>query len=40
MISWIEEECEGMKKRGELAIDLPPNFFRLSNPKIRMALEI
>jgi glycogen debranching enzyme len=27
MINWIEEECEGMKKRGELAVDLPPNFF-------------
>jgi hypothetical protein len=27
MISWIEEECAEMKKRGELAVDLPPNFF-------------
>lgn len=27
MISWIEEECTGMKNRGELAVDLPPNFF-------------
>ena len=27
MISWIEEECSAMRKRGELAIDLPPNFF-------------
>jgi hypothetical protein len=27
MISWIESECRGMKKKGELAIDLPPNFF-------------
>jgi len=27
MISWIEEECFGMKDRGELAVDLPPNFF-------------
>src|ERR1035437_2854565 len=27
MISWIEEECAGMRKRGELAVDLPPNFF-------------
>jgi hypothetical protein len=27
MINWIEEECQGMKKRGELAVDLPPNFF-------------
>ena len=27
MISWIEDECENMKKKGELAVDLPPNFF-------------
>ncbi|MEW6652985.1 MAG: glycoside hydrolase 100 family protein [Bacteroidota bacterium] len=27
MINWIEEECEGMKRKGELAVDLPPNFF-------------
>jgi len=27
MISWIEAECEVMKQRGDLAIDLPPNFF-------------
>lgn len=27
MISWIETECAGMKERGELAVDLPPNFF-------------
>jgi glycogen debranching enzyme len=27
MISWIEEECENMKKNGDLAADLPPNFF-------------
>ena len=27
MVSWIEEECAGMKQRGELAVDLPPNFF-------------
>ena len=33
MISWIEEECEGMKKRGELAVDLPPNFFPFIKPE-------
>ncbi len=33
MISWIEEECENMKKRGELAIDLPPNFFPFIKPE-------
>ena len=27
MISWIEEECAGMRRRGELVVDLPPNFF-------------
>jgi len=27
MVSWIEAECNEMKKRGELALDLPPNFF-------------
>ena len=27
MVSWIEAECAGMIKRGELAVDLPPNFF-------------
>lgn len=33
MISWIEEECEDMCKRGELAVDLPPNFFPFIKPK-------
>ena len=27
MVSWIEEECACMRERGELAVDLPPNFF-------------
>ena len=27
MILWIETECAAMKERGELAVDLPPNFF-------------
>jgi hypothetical protein len=27
MIQWIETECTAMKERGELAVDLPPNFF-------------
>ena len=27
MISWIEEECSAMLKSGELAVNLPPNFF-------------
>jgi len=33
MISWIERECVGMMKRGELAIDLPPNFFPYIKPE-------
>ena len=32
MISWIEAECESMKNKGILAIDLPPNFFPFTNP--------
>ena len=31
MISWIEEECKAMKIKGELAVDLPPNFFPYTN---------
>ena len=33
MISWIEEECAGMRERGELAVDLPPNFFPFIKPE-------
>ena len=33
MISWIEGECAEMIKRGELAVDLPPNFFPFIKPK-------
>ncbi len=33
MISWIEEECTDMRKRGELAVDLPPNFFPFIRPE-------
>jgi hypothetical protein len=33
IISWIEEECASMRKRGELAIDLPPNFFPFIKPE-------
>ncbi|MFC1586013.1 amylo-alpha-1,6-glucosidase [Fibrobacterota bacterium] len=32
MITWIEEECRAMKKNGELAVDLPPNFFPYIKP--------
>ncbi|RKR84745.1 alkaline and neutral invertase-like protein [Mucilaginibacter gracilis] len=27
IISWIEKECLNMKVKGDLAVDLPPNFF-------------
>jgi len=33
MISWIEEECACMKKKGELACDLPPNLFPFIEPE-------
>ena len=33
MISWIEAECEAMKNKGELAVDLPPNFFPYTHPE-------
>lgn len=33
MISWIEDECTAMKMRGNLAVDLPPNFFPYINPE-------
>ena len=33
MISWIEAECSAMRKRGELACDLPPNFFPFTKPE-------
>lgn len=32
MISWIEEECDEMRKRGELTLDIPPNFFPFIRP--------
>ena len=33
MVSWIEEECKALRKKGELAVDLPPNFFPYTNPQ-------
>jgi hypothetical protein len=33
MISWVEEECENMKKNGDLVVDLPPNFFPFIKPE-------
>lgn len=33
MILWIEAACEEMKKRGELACNMPPNFFPFMQPQ-------
>ena len=33
MISWIEDECTAMRKSGELAVALPPNFFPYIKPE-------
>jgi hypothetical protein len=33
MISWIEEECDDMIGKGELAIHMPPNFFPYIKPE-------
>ena len=27
MITWVEHECDGLKRQGDLVVDLPPNFF-------------
>lgn len=32
MVSWIEDECSNMQSNGELALDLPPNFFPFIKP--------
>jgi hypothetical protein len=32
MIDWIEAECQHMKQKGQLALDLPPNFFPFVQP--------
>jgi len=32
MVSWIEEECAEMKRKGDLVLDLPPNFFSFIQP--------
>jgi hypothetical protein len=33
IVKWIEEECAAMQKKGDLAVDLPPNFFPFMRPK-------
>lgn len=32
LISWIETECAALRKREDLAVDLPPNFFPYTRP--------
>lgn len=32
LVRWIESECEALRKCGELAVDLPPNFFPYIKP--------
>ena len=32
IIDWVEAECASMKQNGELALDLPPNFFPFIKP--------
>ena len=33
LISWIETECEALRKNEDLAVDLPPNFFPYTRPE-------
>ena len=33
MVSWIESECSFLRNKGELALELPPNFFPYINPE-------
>ena len=33
MITWIEKECEILMERGDLAVNLPPNFFPFIKPE-------
>lgn len=35
MVSWIECECKTMREQGQLALDLPPNFFPYIHPEDR-----
>lgn len=32
MISWVEAECEALRQKGQLAVDLPPNLFPYIRP--------
>ena len=32
IVTWVEAECDAMRKAGKLAVDLPPNFFPFIQP--------
>ena len=32
LVTWIESECDSLRKNNELAVDLPPNFFPYIKP--------
>jgi hypothetical protein len=32
LISWVETECQSLREKGELAVDLPPNLFPYIKP--------
>jgi hypothetical protein len=32
LVGWIEAECEALRGNGQLALDMPPNFFPYINP--------
>jgi len=33
IVSWVEAECKSMRKNGDLAVNLPPNFFPYTKPE-------
>ena len=33
LVSWTEKECEALKRKGELALDIPPNLFPYIRPE-------
>ncbi|HUT44864.1 MAG TPA: glycoside hydrolase 100 family protein [Sedimentisphaerales bacterium] len=33
LVTWIEAECKEMREKGELSVDLPPNFFPYIKPE-------
>ena len=33
LVTWIETECAALRKNGDLAVDVPPNFFPYTRPE-------